>query len=260
MAGIFMPGPGLGPGQTYDSAGRIIPIAPNSSYGDPSNFTAAANKQGSDYDTIMSNYSKLFNAPPSTPISYTGSPDVTSAMSNLNNLATTGGYSDQNIADLRARGVAPTRSIYSQAQEGLNRQKAIQGGYSPGFGAASAKMAREESQQISDIGTNVNAGIAQAVAQNRLAASSPYASLASSEAGRGLDVSKFNVDLANQDKARQLQATEGMRGIYGTNPALTSVFGNQVSDAARLGQGQQQLNIQRRNADVNNLARLGAIA
>ncbi len=235
------------------------PIAPGISYGDPSNFSDAAKKQGSDYDTIMANYSKLFNSSPTSPISYSGSPDVTSALGNLKDLSTTGGYSDQNISDIRARGIAPIRAIYSQAQEGLNRQKAIQGGYSPGFGAASAKMAREQSNLISDKSTDINAGIAEAINRNRLAASSPYSSLASGEAGRNLDVSEFNTNLANTDKNRMLTATEGMRGLYGTTPALTSVFGNQVAQANQLGQGQQVINNNRRQGDIQSIASLGRV-
>lgn len=249
--------PGISPTGRNTTGGIDRPIAPGVSYGDPSNFSTAANKQGSDYDTIMNNYKTMFNAPPSTPISYTGSPDVTSAMSNLNNLATTGGYSDQNINDIRARGIAPIRAIYSQAQEGLNRQKSIQGGYSPNFNAASAKMAREQSNLISDKSTDINSGIVEAVNRNRLTASSPYASLASGEAGRQLDTSQFNANLFNQDKSRQLAATEGMKGIYGTNPALTSVFGNQVASAAGLGQNQQEINNRRRANDTMSVASLG---
>ncbi len=36
-----------------------------------------------------------------------------------------------------------------------------------------------------------------------------------------------------------------MRSLYGTTPALTSTFGNQVVQAGQLGQGQQNLNDQK---------------
>lgn len=225
----------LAPGQTYDRAGNIIPAMP--SYGDPSSFGGAAQKQTSDYDRIMANYQSLFNAPSSTPIS--------GSISNLSDLATTGGYSPSAISDLRARAVSPVRSIYATAQQNLERQKALQGGYSPGYTAATAKMARDEAGQISGALTNVNAGIAQNVAQNRLAAASPYAS-----------AEEFNASLANQDLFRKMQATEGMRGMYGTTPALVSTFGQQVAGAAGLGQGQQELNLRNRLGTMQAVAPL----
>lgn len=228
------------------------PIAPPPIYGDPGTYGKAVTRQGSDYDTIMSNYNKLFNTGPIAPISYTGSPDVTSATANLKDLAETGGYSEQNINDLRARGVSPIRSIYANAQQELERSRSLSGGYSPNMAAATAKMAREQSDLISGRTSDVNAGIAQNVASNRLAAASPYASLASSEAGRGLDVSKFNVGLQEEDLARKQAATGGMASIYGTTPAQVSVFGNQVGEAARLGQGQQDINIRRQGQILNS--------
>jgi len=257
MAGIQLQAPA---GKRYDWQGNLqdAPVGPNPSvFGDPNAYTGAAAKQNNDYDSIMNNYKQMFNAPASTPISYTGSPDVTSAMGNLKELSTTGGYSDQNINDIRARGVSPIRSIYASAQRNLERQRSLQGGYSPNMAAATTKMAREQSDLISGKTTDINAGIAEAINRNRLAASSPYASLAEGEAGRGLDVSKFNTELGQQDRSRQMQAIEGMRGMFGTTPALIDMFGRQVASAASLGQNQQEINNRRRQGDVQSLASLG---
>src|SRR5712664_504849 len=286
---------------------------------------------------------------------YEQSADVTKSLEGLGELASTGGYNAAGIADLRARGIAPTRSIYANAQQNIERQRALGGGYSPNFNAAQSQLARDESSQIGDITTNVNAGIAQNVASNRIAAASPYASasasanaartaadqrnvdivnqinelnernrmqteqanregqmrtnefnamgrsrtdeananrameasrfnientgrineanagrqmeaarfnaegrnrtntlnagIAEANANRSFDASKFNVDAAMRaqqgDRGNILAATEGMRGLYGTTPALTNTFGNQVVQAGQLGQGQQQLDQQK---------------
>jgi hypothetical protein len=48
-----------------------------------------------------------------------------------------------------------------------------------------------------------------------------------------------------------------MRGLYGTTPALTNTFGNQVVQAGQLGQGQQQLNQQNQNGLLNFATRYG---
>jgi hypothetical protein len=243
---------------------------PTKQYGNPATFTAAANTQASDYDKIMGMYSNLAAKSATDPLTstsitpqlaqYSESPNVKGSLSNLSNLATTGGYSPEDIQNIRARDISPIRSIYSSAQQGLERQKALSGGYSPNFGAASAKMARDMSDIISNKTIDVNAGIAQNVAQNRLAAASPYASSSLSENAARTASDRANADIMNQiaetnanralqagqfNRSNVLGSIEGMRGLYGTTPALTSTFGNQVAQAAQLGQNQQQIDEQR---------------
>lgn len=106
--------------------------------------------------------------------------------------ANTGGYSPEDLANIRARSVSPIRSVYSSARRDIDRQRALQGGYSPNRTAALAKMAREQSYATSDASTNVEAAIAQMVQQGKLA-------------GLG-----------------------GMAGLYGTTPGLANMFGNQA--------------------------------
>lgn len=324
-----------------------------SSFGDPNSFTAAAGTQAGDYDSIMKNYDNVINNNSSNPLTsqnvapqssvapqsvnpqsiqgpqpvsaqsvtpqqfqYNQSPDVTSSLADLSNLATTGGYTPAGIADIRARDIAPTRSIYAGAQQNVQRSRALGGGYSPNMNATQAQMARDESSQIGDINTNANAGIAQNVAANELSASGMYAgaagaaNAAKTQAGefntsnvnqanefnssQGLQANEFNSgqttsvneanasnalqagefntsatdannqananraqtastgnadrSLAAQEDARKniLAGIQGKTSLYGTTPALTSTFGNQVLQAGNLGQGQQQIDSQRR--------------
>lgn len=83
--------------------------------------------------------------------------------------AKTGGFSAADLANIRARAVSPVRAIYQNAQQNVNRQRALQGGYSPGFGVLQARMAREQGQGISDAATNAEASIAEMVQQGKLA-------------------------------------------------------------------------------------------
>jgi len=140
-----------------------------------------------------------------TPQSYTAqnyaykpTADVSSSLAGLKDLSTTGGYSEQGIADLRARGISPIRSVYASAQRDINRNRSLKGGYSPGYNATSAKMAREMSDQIGTATQNVNAGIAQNVAQNRLSAAPNYASAAGAESGLATQAGLANVNAQNQ--------------------------------------------------------------
>lgn len=307
--------------------------SPTSMFGNPSTFTAAANTQASDYDKIMANYSNFVNtnsgsaiapasvtpqqiaapaqvqaqqiAPTTSP--YTQSPDVTTSLSGLSNLVTTGGYSDANIADIRARDISPIRSIYSNAQQNVERQKALSGGYSPNYDAVQAQSARDEANQIATTTTAANAGIAQNVAANELAAAPAYASASATanaaktqadqnnasivnqinqanatntqqagefntganinvnqqNAANTLQANEFNTNAALQSKLQGNQQTlgaiQGMSSLYGTTPALTNTFGNQVMQANQQNQNQQQVNNQQNQNLWGNIGRsLGA--
>jgi hypothetical protein len=83
--------------------------------------------------------------------------------------AKTGGFSGGDLANIRARAVSPVRAVYQNAQQNVNRQRSLQGGYSPGFGVLQARMARQQGQGISDAATNAEASIAEMVQQGKLA-------------------------------------------------------------------------------------------
>jgi len=313
------------------------PPLPTTQFGNPSTFTAAANQQASDYDKIMAGYDNLIASTQANPVTagtassgqvsaperinpsqvnfgsvtpqtsrYQQSGDVTSSLAGLSDLATTGGYTPQGIADIRERDISPIRSIYANARQNTERTKALGGGYSPNFNATTAQMARDEAGQIGGITTAANAGIAQNVASNRIAAAPAYASASANANAAQTEADKHNADIVNQinqynsqgraavdannaanslgaqqfnssaltgvntgnvnravgtsqfnvqsalDAAKANQGTissalAGKTNLYGTTPALTNTFGNQVTQAAQLGQNQQQINTQRLN-------------
>lgn len=255
-------------------------------------YPAAVEQTGEDYDSIMKGYkgildtenpisSFLMNAyknnaanpsinySPVTPqnYNYQTSADTTSGIAGLKNLSETGGYSGSDIADLRSRGISPIRAVYANAMREMDRNKSLQGGYSPNFNAATSKMTRELSDQVAGATQNVNAGIAENVAAGRRSMAPAYASAASAESGRmgefgraNTDTNnqfaqfnagnKLNIDIANKNaentalenmknldlsgKDTKFKALSGMNSIYGTTPALASTFGNQAAEAARL--------------------------
>lgn len=313
-AGVTVGGPARDPftGLPYPSN---KPTNPLTQFGNPSSYTAAATTQAGDYDKIMQSYRDLLDRNNNSPMSstnvtpqivdlpritapsltpYSQSADVTGSLAKLSDLATTGGYSDADIANIRERDISPIRSIYSSAQRNVDRNRALQGGYSANYGAASAKMARELSDQISDKTTAANAGIAEMVGRAKLAAAPAFASASSAEATRKSEIDRHNADIVNQineaNAARELEvntgnvsrnlaantsnadralaaeqarrgsslgAIEGMRSLYGTTPALTNLFGNQVTQAAQIGQNQQGLDQQRRRDTLGFVSRFG---
>jgi len=124
----------------------------------------------------------------------------------LQNFATTGGYSPEDVANIRSRSVSPIRSIYSGARRGIDRQRSLQGGYSPNRTAALSKMAREQSYTTADASTNVEAALAQMINQGK----------------------RFGLS--------------GMSSLYGTTPGLANMFGQQALGAQGL-QNQMGLGI-----------------
>jgi len=250
--------------------------SPTSLFGNPSTFTAAADQQASDYDRIMQNYQDILAKNQANPVTaertnanlakYSRSAEVSGSLANLSDLATSGGYSAGDIADIRSRGISPIRSVYANAQQNIDRSKSLQGGYSPNYTAATAKLTRGLSDAVSRGNQDINAGIAQNVASNRIAVAPMYSSAAQSENAARTGVDLRNSDAINRSdegnanraleaqrmqQSNELGAIQGQTSLYGTTPALTHTFGNQVVQASQLGQGQQELN-QRKQATVSN--------
>ena len=137
--------------------------------------------------------------------------------------ANTGGYSPQDIQDLRARAISPTRAVYANAQSNIDRQRALQGGYSPNYTAASAKLSRDLSSSISDANVNANASIADSIRQGKLAGLGGL---------NATDVSQLGA---------LLNARSGQTSLYGTTPGATSMYGQQLGQSNSQMIGLQQL-------------------
>lgn len=280
-------------------------------------YQAAVNQNASDYDTIMGRYSTLFdqaqqgrqknstiNIPKveatqrqfqSIP-GYSRTAAMDSVMNQLQGFADTGGYSEGDINAFRARGLSPIRSIYASAQQNLARNKALQGGYSPNYGAMQAKLAREQSGIIGQHTMDLNAKIAEQVQEGKKFGLSNLSPLAAQEASaqnainmanaQGVnDTNAANADMAtrvaelnaqlmmeaeranaaNESNWMQqaLAANQGAANLYGTTPALTNTFGNQVlqSNAQNLAGQQAQAQVRQQRANTGaQLVGMGATA
>jgi len=170
------------------------------------------------------------------------------AIGGYNEFAETGGFSPQAIQDIRARGVAPMRATYANAQSDLDRSRSLTGGGS-NYAASAARMAREQGYGLSDQMTDINAGIAQMVQQGRLAGLGGLSQTGAAGQGLSTNIDSLNLQgmlagLAGMtgidaqraaasrasgaaSSANQLAALRGMTDMYGTNPALLNVTGNQ---------------------------------
>lgn len=277
---------------------------PPPSWTNPSNnitgvYGAAVNKQAEDYDKIMKNYDSLLSDSRSsgnnakinfTPISHTERPAyqqtgrLNEVTSNLSNMSRTGGYSESDNSLFRARGLAPIRSIYAQGLQNLKRQKVLQGGYSPNYGAIAAKMARESAGIIGDKNIELEANIADRVAEGKRFGVSQLAPIAQKESELThatntdnaankqrvdeinqqimMEVEKMNQNIQQNNMSQQLAATQGQANLYGTTPALVNTFGNQLlaSNQQNLQGQQATANIRqdRANTGLNLVSRVAA--
>jgi hypothetical protein len=206
--------------------------------------------QGSgDSDALMAQYKSLLSGMGDyQDVKYQESGEQKTAFKDLKNLVDTGGLSESERGDLRARGVSPIRAVYANMEREMGRNRALSGGYSPSYNATAARMAREGSESIAGAVTNVNAKIAEMVQQGKLTAAPQYANLANSKTQGmnqvGLANAKNKIDfsankgnllqgmgsLINNKNNAPLDALRGMTSLYGTTPALVKTFGDQVSD------------------------------
>lgn len=173
--------------------------------------------------------------------------------------ASTGGYSPQDVQELRARGISPIRSAYSNTMMEMDRARSLGGGGgSPNYIAASSRAQRELPGQMADAMTGVNAELANSIRQGRLAGlagisgiGSEMGGLSSAEANRLLQAALANqgADIQTQGmgeaslqnlRQNQLSALGGQAGLYGTTPGLSSMFGNQALNAWQQRMGAEQ--------------------
>lgn len=215
----------------------VVPQAQNSQ----NQLSLATDRQMGDYGDIMNQY-KGFQAQNLAPVTaermnYNRSNELNSALGGYQNFANSGGFSPEDVTAMRARGISPIRSVYQNSVNELGRQRALQGGYSPNYTAALAKMSGQLGQGIADQTQNVNAQIAQMVQQGKQFGLSGLGNLSLADQQMGQDTQKTNAGNALQasmfnrqttDPLR-LQAIQGQAQLYGTTPGLVNTFGNQMN-------------------------------
>ena len=213
------------------------------------NYNQGVGTNMMDYNNIMNNYQGMaggnFQGSGGASWDPTFRGALDKSISGYGNFADTGGFSGQDLSDLRARAISPNRAVYANAQAGLDRSRNLQGG-SPNYAAAASRMAREQGYNQGDLTTNANAGIAQMVQQGKLAGLGGLTSAGGTGQGLSNQISDINNNASYQNNLTRLGAMNGMTSLYGTTPGLANTFGNQVLQSGNQllqGQGlQNQLN------------------
>ena len=147
------------------------------------------------------------------------------AQAGYTDFANTGGFSQNDIGAMRARGNSPIRAAYSNAERNINRQQAM-GGTSAGRNTLMARMAREQGQAASDATINTDAGIAQMRQQGKLAGNAGLAGLYGTAPGN-TSMQAGNV-INNTGQQLQMQQIENnrMQQLLNTQAGLTQAPGN----------------------------------
>lgn len=257
-------------------------------------YKASIIQGGQDYDDIMSRYRGILDRGPDpnqntlrgyygslingpkytpTPLTYKRGPEMTNAFNNLKEYSRTGGISQAEEGNIRARGVSPIRSVYANAQQNLNRSRALGGGYSPNYAAASTKMTRDLSENLANATTNVEAGIAEQRQKGRLAMAPEYAAFADRETGMMGNIDAQNEDnrlraaemsrqtqgqgaaglmsLYGNSRDREMEALRGMSGMYGSSPGMAGLYGQQALQSRGLDQQDEQMDDNRSQSLMN---------
>jgi len=147
--------------------------------------------------------------------------------------ARTGGLSEADKENLRARSTAVLPSFYANLKDELNRTRNLQGGYAPGYDAQSAKMIRDQAYAANQAAAEAEGGIVDRVTEGRKWGAG---SLSSAEQGLqdllsrnklagwqgALGAQNSMADQGYRDRALNLEAElgalGGMRGLRTDTP------------------------------------------
>jgi hypothetical protein len=186
------------------------------------------------YDEIMQGYRDLLGSPAGSlgGGGYGVPADQFKSYAGYEDFAKTGGFSPADIANMRARSSSQVRANYANAEREMSRQRALQGGYSPNFMAASAKMAREQSQGNADAVQNTNAGLAQMIQQGKLSGLQGMTPIEQMRMQMAMQAAASGASSGQNDINNRFRALAGMQGLYGTTPGMAQLFGNQALTGA----------------------------
>lgn len=227
--GSGMMGNSMGMSSAMGSSGGMgmgMPQMPSTQMPNTAGFNPALNQFGNSQD---------FAGPSSS--------SLQGAMRGFNDFAATGGLSDQGIQDIRARSVAPTRAIYQNAKNEMERGRNLSNGYSPNFASGQARLARQGSQAIGDQSVNTEAMIADLIRSGKLAGNQGLSQIGTQAGQLGLQQQLGLIGAGNQRELGlgNLGLGYGNLGLGYGNLGLG--YGNLGLGYGNLGLGQQRLGL-----------------
>lgn len=80
-------------------------------------------------------------------------------MGGYDEFAKTGGYSEEDKGNIRAKALSPISAFDTARRDDMSTRRSVQGGYTPGFDASSRALSRDTARNISDTSLNAEVGI-----------------------------------------------------------------------------------------------------
>jgi hypothetical protein len=140
--------------------------------------------------------------------------------------AKTGGYSDSDLGNIRAKSLAPISAFDTNMRNDMASRRNVQGGYAPGFDASSRALKRDTARNISDTSRDTEIALKDKVNTGRLAGA---AGAAQSEG-----------NIAQLKTQNQL---EGQRQVSQIQEAVASGMMSAAQGRAQIAAVQQQTDL-----------------
>lgn len=212
-----------------------------------SGYSAMANGQGLNGAAAGGGGGVSYQAPQYTTTDYTQSKGVyDNAINNglvddpslarmrgagvYDDFAKTGGYSDQDIANLRSRASSATPAFYANVTRGVDQQARVSGGGGLAANALRANLARQNAQQGSSARLDAELGLKSAINTNKLAGAEGAST--SELNAQGLITGNKKWGTEGVKSIAEQQAAEANRQAE-ANAAAANSSASSASDAAR---------------------------
>lgn len=174
-------------------------------------------------------------------------------------LADTGGFTPEQEQEYLQFALSPTQAVYARNRDEIGRRVALQGGYSPGFDAGTARAARRESQDLQQAGL---AGRTSLEEQKRRGVEIGLGGLASTRAaieGARTNKAQLAAQLEGDIASGRLRGGELSRGLE-TDFAGRRLAGAEGERGLESDVASRALTGQANAADLERLVASGRIA
>jgi len=161
--------------------------------------------------------------------------DFAGALGSYNRFMETGGLTGDDITNLRARATSIIPSLYENMEGQMARRRNIQGGYSPGFDAQTAELARQSGREMFNASRQAEGDIIDRRLQGQMWGTQGVTDIASrlgemdQRAGLANAEMMSRLGLAGRDQA--LAATSGLLNLYGTAPGESGQLNQLILNA-----------------------------
>jgi hypothetical protein len=127
------------------------------------------------------------------------------------NLMNTGGYSEDELGDIRSAGNRIIPSFFANLRNEMRTSQNATGGYSPGYSASAASMARDAAHQSQEAALDTELGISDRVRQGKLTGAGTLNDMFMGGMGGASALERAIVEANLQNEGLNLQA-QGMKG------------------------------------------------